>query len=85
MASHPWNYPLMALTIPPKLIHWLQVKPGEPIHLAMSPDGNVDLEPAPKAAKIDVRTLSGCLYNPDRKPVSLAGMEPAIVEGAAVE
>ncbi|CDM94083.1 MULTISPECIES: hypothetical protein [Limnospira] len=51
----------MALTIPPKLIHWLQVKPGEPIHLAMSPDGNVDLEPAPKAAKIDVRTLSGSL------------------------
>ncbi len=75
----------MALTIPPKLIHWLPWKPGEPIHLAISPDGNVDLEPAPKAAKIDVRTLSGCLYNPDRKPVSLAEMEPAIVEGAAVE
>lgn len=69
-------------TIPPEIIDWLQLKPGDPINITISPDGKVYLEPAPKAAKIDVRTLSGCLYDPDRKPVSLAEMEQAIVEGA---
>ena len=48
----------------------------------MSPDGNVDLEPAPKAAKIDVGTGSGCLSYPDRKPVYLASMKEAIAQGA---
>lgn len=91
MASNPLNYPLMALTritpegtatIPPEIIDWLHLKPGDSISIAISPDGKVYLEPAPKPAKIDVRTLSGCLYNPDRKPVSLAEMERAIIEGA---
>jgi len=68
-------------TIPPEIIDWLHLKPGDPINIAISPDG-VYLEPAPKAAQIDVRTLSGCLYNPDRKAVSLAEMEQAIVERA---
>ncbi|NMG59494.1 AbrB family transcriptional regulator [Geitlerinema sp. P-1104] len=64
-------------TIPPEIIDWLQLKPGDRINIAISPDGKVYLEPAPKAAKIDVRPLSGCLYKPDRKPVSLGEMEPA--------
>ncbi|TVU54156.1 MAG: AbrB family transcriptional regulator [Arthrospira sp. PLM2.Bin9] len=69
-------------TIPPEIIDWLHLKPGDQINIAISPDGKVYLEPAPKADQIDVRTLSGCLYDPDRKTVSLAEMEQAIVEGA---
>ncbi|AFY83013.1 SpoVT / AbrB-like protein [Oscillatoria acuminata PCC 6304] len=74
--------PAGAVTIPPEIIDWLQLKPGNSINIAISPDGKVYLEPAPKPAQIDVRTLSGCLYNPERQPVSLAEMERAIAEGA---
>jgi AbrB family looped-hinge helix DNA binding protein len=69
-------------TIPPEIIDWLHLKPGDPINIAISPDGKVYLEPAPKTPQIDVRSLSGCLHNPNRKPVTLAEMEQAIAEEA---
>jgi AbrB family looped-hinge helix DNA binding protein len=34
-------------TIPPEIIDWLHLKPGDPINIAISPDGKVYLEPAP--------------------------------------
>jgi len=69
-------------TIPPEMIDRLHLKPGDPINITISPDGKIYLEPAPKTTQIDVRSLSGCLHNPNRKPVSLAEMEQAIIEAA---
>jgi AbrB family looped-hinge helix DNA binding protein len=43
-------------TIPPEIMDWLQLKPGDRINIAISPDGKVYLKPVPKAAQIDVRT-----------------------------
>jgi bifunctional DNA-binding transcriptional regulator/antitoxin component of YhaV-PrlF toxin-antitoxin module len=66
------------ISLPPEIIDWLQLKPGDSIHLAISPDGKVYLEPA----KIDVRTLSGILYQEGRTPVSLEEMDRAISDCA---
>jgi hypothetical protein len=63
--------PAGEIALPPEIINWLPLKPGDSIHLAISPDGKVYLEPA----KIDVRTLSSILYQEGRKPVSLEEMD----------
>ncbi|MDJ1179688.1 hypothetical protein PJF56_12520 [Roseofilum sp. BLCC_M91] len=34
------------IALPPEIIDWLQLKPGDSIHFAISPDGKVYLEPA---------------------------------------
>lgn len=69
-------------TIPPEIIEWLHLKPGDQINITIAPDGKVYLEPATKPKSINVLTLSGCLYNPDRKTVSLDDMEKAIIDSA---
>ena len=36
-----WITPEGTATIPPEIIDWLQLKPGDPINIAISPDGKV--------------------------------------------
>lgn len=66
------------IALPPEIIHWLKLQPGDAIEIAISPDGKVYLEPA----KIDVRTLSGILYQEGRNPVSLEEMDSAMSDCA---
>jgi antitoxin PrlF len=44
--------------IPSEIIEWLKLQPGDLIYFPIAPDGKVYLQPA----KIDVRELSGMLY-----------------------
>ena len=66
------------VAIPPEIIEWLKLKPGDSIDFAIASDGKVYLQPA----KIDVRELSGMLYEAGRKAVSLEEMNAAIAECA---
>ena len=66
------------VAIPSEILEWLNLKPGDSIDFAISSDGKVYLQPA----KIDVRELSGMLYEEGRKAVSLDEMEKAISECA---
>lgn len=66
------------VAIPSEIIEWLKLKPGDSIDFAIGSDGKVYLQPA----KIDVRELSGILYEEGRKPVSLEEMDAAIAEFA---
>ncbi|MFB2982325.1 AbrB/MazE/SpoVT family DNA-binding domain-containing protein [Microseira sp. BLCC-F43] len=66
------------VAIPPEIIEWLNLKPGDSIDFAIASDGKVYLQPA----KIDVKELSGMLYEEGRKAVSLEEMDAAIAECA---
>jgi antitoxin PrlF len=66
------------VAIPSEIIEWLNLKPGDSIDFAIASDGRVYLQPA----KIDVRKLSGMLYEEGRKAVSLEEMDAAIAECA---
>ncbi|MBD2578232.1 AbrB/MazE/SpoVT family DNA-binding domain-containing protein [Oscillatoria sp. FACHB-1406] len=66
------------ITLPSEIIERLNLKPGDKIELAIAPNGRVYIQPAP----IDVRTLSGMLYQAGREAISLAEMDAAIIESA---
>ena len=66
------------VTIPSEILEWLNLQPGDSIDFAIASDGKVYLQPA----KIDVRELSGMLYEAGRKAVSLEEMDAAIAECA---
>lgn len=66
------------VAIPTEILEWLNLKPGDSIDFEMSSDGKVYLQPA----KVDVRELSGILYEEGRKVVSVEEMEEAISECA---
>jgi antitoxin PrlF len=67
--------------IPANIIEWLNLQPGDLVDIAIAPDGKVYLQPA-QPAQIDVRELSGILYQAGREAVSLSEMEAAISECA---
>lgn len=64
--------------IPSEIIEWLKLQPGDSIDFTIASDGKVYLQPA----KIDVRELSGTLYEAGRKAVSLEEMDRAITDCA---
>ncbi len=66
------------IAIPAEIIEWLKLKPGDSIDFAIASDGKVYLQPT----NIDVKELSGILYEKGRKTVSLEEMEEAISECA---
>ncbi len=66
------------VAIPSKIREWLNLQPGDSIDFVIGEDGKVYLQPA----KIDARELSGMLYEPGRKTVSLEEMDTAISQCA---
>ncbi len=64
--------------IPEQVQQLLNLQPGDQIDFVITNDGKVYVQPA----GIDVRELSGILYQPSQKPVSLEEMEVAIAECA---
>ncbi|HAN75415.1 MAG TPA: AbrB family transcriptional regulator [Planktothrix sp. UBA8402] len=66
------------VAIPLEIIQWLKLQPGDSIDFVIGSDGKVYLQPG----KIDVRELSGMLYEEGRKAVSLEEMDGAISECA---
>jgi AbrB family looped-hinge helix DNA binding protein len=64
-------------TIPKAIREHLHLTPGDRVKFFVHPDGTVVLLP-----KLPVSTLRGMLARP-RRPVSLARMREAVVEGAA--
>ncbi|MBD2078335.1 AbrB family transcriptional regulator [Leptolyngbya sp. FACHB-17] len=64
--------------IPEPVQQLLNLQPGDQIDFVITNDGKVYVQPA----AIDVRELSGILYQPNREPVSLEEMDAAIAEGA---
>lgn len=65
-------------TIPKNIRELLNLRPGDRVEFVISEDGKVYLQPA----KIDVRELSGMLYKPGRKTVSVEEMNAAIAQCA---
>jgi AbrB family looped-hinge helix DNA binding protein len=61
------------ITIPEEIRIALNLQPGDRLDFILE-NGRVYVQPV----DVDVRSLSGLLYKPDRKPVSLAEMEAAI-------
>ncbi|MGB0562422.1 MAG: AbrB/MazE/SpoVT family DNA-binding domain-containing protein [Spirulinaceae cyanobacterium] len=66
------------IAIPTEVLTQLQLKPGDTLNIEVDNNGKIHLE----LAKIDVRTLSGMLYDPTRSVVSLAEMDTAIADCA---
>jgi len=66
------------VVIPEEIRSWLNLQPGDSIDFVIESDGKVYLQPV----KINVRELSGILYEAGRKAVSLEEMEAAISECA---
>lgn len=66
------------VAIPSEIRTWLNLQPGDSIDFVIGEDGKVYLQPV----KIDVRELSGMLYEAGRKAVSLEEMETAISQCA---
>jgi antitoxin PrlF len=64
-------------TIPREIRDLLNLQPGDRIDFVVE-NGRVYLAPS----NLDVRKLSGILYQADRKPVSLTEMDEAIAAGA---
>ncbi|MER3435996.1 MAG: AbrB family transcriptional regulator [Leptolyngbya sp. ERB_1_1] len=64
--------------IPEPVQQLLNLQPGDQIDFVITEDGKVYVQPA----AIDVRELSGLLYQPDREPVSLEEMDAAIAQCA---
>jgi AbrB family looped-hinge helix DNA binding protein len=69
------------MPIPPEIQALLNLQPGDQIAFVVEPNGRVYIQPA-HAGAVDVRELSGLLYQPSRAPISLQQMETAIIEGA---
>ncbi|GAC1470962.1 MAG: hypothetical protein NVSMB70_15910 [Chamaesiphon sp.] len=66
------------IAIPSEIREWLKLQPGDSIDFVIAENGKVYLQPV----KIDVRELSGMLYEPGRKAVSLEEMDIAISQCA---
>jgi antitoxin PrlF len=66
------------ITIPQEIRELLNLRPGDRIDFVIESEGRVYLQPSP----VDVRELSGMLYQADRPPISLEAMEEAIAQGA---
>jgi antitoxin PrlF len=64
-------------TIPKEIREFPNLQPGDRIDFVVE-NGRVYLAPS----NVDVRKLSGILYQPGRKPVSLTEMDEAIAAGA---
>lgn len=65
------------ITIPKEIQDALNLHPGDRLDFIIE-NGRVYVQPA----DVDVRSLSGLLYKPDRKPISLEEMDAAIAQGA---
>jgi antitoxin PrlF len=65
------------IIIPREIREVLNLHPGNRIDFIIE-NGRVYVQPA----DVDVRSLSGLLYKPGRKPVSLEEMDAAIVQSA---
>lgn len=65
------------ITIPKEIRDLLNLRPGDRIDFIVE-NGRIYVQPT----DVDVRSLSGLLYKPDRKPVSLEEMDAAIAQGA---
>jgi antitoxin PrlF len=65
------------ITIPKEIRAALNLHPGNRLDFVIE-NGRLYVQPA----DVDVRSLSGLLYKPGRKPVSLEGMDAAIAQGA---
>ncbi|GAB4341469.1 MAG: AbrB/MazE/SpoVT family DNA-binding domain-containing protein [Leptolyngbyaceae cyanobacterium] len=65
------------ITIPKEIRDLLNLHPGDRIDFIVE-NGRIYVQPT----DVDVRSLSGLLYKPDRKPVSLEEMDAAIAQGA---
>lgn len=65
------------ITLPEEIRTALNLQPGDRLDFILE-NGRVYVQPV----DVDVRSLSGLLYKPDRRPVSLAEMEAAIALGA---
>lgn len=64
------------VVIPVEIRSWLHLEPGDSIDFVIGEDGKVYVQPA----KGDVRELSGMLYEPGIKAVSLEEMEAGICD-----
>ncbi|MGC8714239.1 MAG: AbrB/MazE/SpoVT family DNA-binding domain-containing protein [Leptodesmis sp.] len=65
------------ITIPKEIRDLLNLHPGDRIDFIVE-NGRIYVQPT----DVDVRSLSGLLYKPARKPVSLEEMDAAIAQGA---
>lgn len=65
------------ITIPKEIRDLLNLHPGDRIDFIVE-NGRIYVQPT----DVDVRSLSGLLYKPERKPVSLEEMDAAIAQGA---
>lgn len=65
------------ITIPKEIRELLNLHPGDRLDFIIE-NGRVYVQPI----DVDVRSLSGLLYKPARKSVSLAEMDAAIAQGA---
>ncbi|WP_414585149.1 AbrB/MazE/SpoVT family DNA-binding domain-containing protein [Scytonema sp. PCC 10023] len=61
-------------TIPKEIREKLNLRPGDRINFIIEPDGKVYIQPL----NIQVEELSGILYKPGRKAVSIEEMNQAI-------
>ncbi|NJK51989.1 MAG: AbrB family transcriptional regulator [Leptolyngbyaceae cyanobacterium SU_3_3] len=64
--------------IPEPVQQLLNLQPGDQIDFVITNDGKVYVQPA----GIDVRELSGILYQPGQEAISLEEMDAAIAECA---
>jgi len=62
--------------IPPEIMKLLNLQPGDRIDFIVTEDGKVYMQPV----KVNVETLKGILYKPERKAVSIEEMEEAILK-----
>lgn len=67
------------VSIPKEIREYLQVKEGSKIDFVIDLNGDVKLIPL----NVSVEALSGILYRPGQKTVSIEEMEDAIREGAS--
>jgi antitoxin PrlF len=65
------------ITIPKEIRAALNLHPGDRLDFIIE-NGRVYVQPV----DVDVRSLSGLLYKPDRQSVSLEEMDDAIAQGA---
>ncbi len=65
------------ITIPKEIRAALNLHPGDRLDFIIE-NGRVYVQPV----DVDVRSLSGLLYKPDRQSVSLEEMDEAIAQGA---
>jgi AbrB family looped-hinge helix DNA binding protein len=68
------------LTLPKAIRDALRLNPGDKVRFVKLDDGSYAIRPATRS----IMELSGMLYDPNRKPVTIAEMNEGIAE-AAVE